>query len=281
MKPRPFRPGRKHPEMAMGRARPNEFHPAMASGPLGGRIALVTGSTSGIGLGIARVLATAGADIVLNGFGEAAKIEKAQAGIAADHGVRAAFVGADLGKADGCTRLIVEAERVLGRIDILVNNAGIQHTAPVEAFPPERWDAIIALNLTAAFHTMRAAIPGMKTKGWGRIVTISSIWGKISRAGRGSYSTSKFAVDGMTAALAAEVAEHGILANCVAPGFIDTDLTRRVLGEDGMRQVAAQVPMRRLGRVEEIAAFVAWLVGPENTYISGQNIAIDGGFTRV
>ena len=121
----------------------------------------------------------------------------------------------------------------------------------------------------------------MKAKGWGRIVTISSIWGKISRAERGAYSTSKFAVDGMTAALAAEVAEHGILANCIAPGFIDTELTRGILGSDGIREVIAQIPARRLGQVEEIAAFVAWLAGPENTYISGQNIAIDGGFSRV
>jgi len=121
----------------------------------------------------------------------------------------------------------------------------------------------------------------MKERQWGRIVTISSIWGKISRAQRASYSTSKFAVDGMTAALAAEVASYNILANCVAPGFIDTELTRQVLGEAGIKSLVESVPCRRLGKPEEIGAFIAWLVGPENTYMSGQNIAIDGGFTRV
>ena len=127
----------------------------------------------------------------------------------------------------------------------------------------------------------RALVPTMRERKWGRIVTLSSIWGKIGREHRGAYAATKFGLDGMTAALAAEVAADGILANCVAPGFIDTELTRRVLGEDGIHDLVAKVPLGRLGKPEEIAAFVVWLAGPENTYISGQNISIDGGFSRV
>jgi len=131
------------------------------------------------------------------------------------------------------------------------------------------------------FVFCQAVLPGMKEKGWGRIVNISSIFGKLARSQRASYCTSKFALDGMTAALAAEVAEFNILANCVAPGYIETDLTRNVLGEKGMEELIPKIPMKRLGTPEEIAKFVTWLAGPENTYISGQNIAIDGGYTRV
>jgi len=274
----------------MGRARPNEFHPAMASGPLGGRIALVTGSTSGIGLGIARVLAAAGADIVLNGFGEAAKIEKAQAGIAADHGVRAAFVGADLGKADGCTRLIVEAERVLGRIDILVNNAGIQHTAPVEAFPPERWDAIIALNLTAAFHTMRAAIPGMKARGWGRIVNIASAHGLVASAQKSAYVAAKHGLVGLTKVAAIELANAGVSVNAVCPGWVLTPLVERQIAdrarakgvETGAEEallLAEKQPMLKFSTPEHIGAMVRFLCTDDAATITGTALPVDGGWT--
>jgi len=166
-------------------------------------------------------------------------------------------------------------------VDILINNAGINKISPFDQLDSDDFDKIQSVNVRAPFLLCRAVIPSMKRKKWGRIVNISSVLGKISKEYRGSYSTSKFALDGMTSALAAEVARYGILANCVAPGFIDTQLTRTVLGEKGMAEMTSKIPIGRLGRPEEIATFIVWLASPDNTYISGQNIAIDGGFTRV
>lgn len=238
------------------------------SGPLKGKFAVVTGATRGIGRAVAERLLADGARVLGTGT-------KPDGSPPAGAEYRVVDFADDAGTAAFARELTS-----LGP-DILVNNAGINQNATFAEIAPEEFARIQKVNVQAPFLLARAVVPSMKAGRWGRIVTISSIWGKISRAGRGSYSTSKFAVDGMTAALAAEVAEHGILANCVAPGFIDTELTRRVLGEEGMREVAKQVPARRLGNPAEIAALVAWLVGPENTYVSGQNIAIDGGFTRV
>lgn len=164
--------------------------------------------------------------------------------------------------------------------DILVNNAGVNKIAPFAEIDPADFDWIQRVNVRAPFLLCRAVVPGMRQRGWGRIVNICSIWGTISREFRGSYSASKFALDGMTAALSAEVARDGVLANCVSPGFIDTELTRTVLGEDGIAEVTEQIPARRLGTPADVAALVAWLVGPENTYVTGQNVVIDGGFSR-
>lgn len=165
--------------------------------------------------------------------------------------------------------------------DILINNAGINKIAPFVEIIPDDFLSIQQVNVFAPFLLCQAALPGMVRRGWGRIVNISSIWGKISREHRAAYSASKFALDGMTLALAAEHAANGIVANCIAPGFIDTELTRRIIGEKEMQALGGAVPSRRLGQVEEIARLVLWLASEENTYLAGQNIAIDGGFSRV
>ena len=235
---------------------------------LSGKTALVTGGTRGIGRAIALRLLADGASVTVTG-------SKPQG----DAPESCAYLGADL--ADPAQVEALAAQVVALAPDILVNNAGINKISPFAAIDPADFARIQQINVTAPFRLIQAALPGMRAKSWGRIVTISSIWGKISKEHRASYSASKFAVDGMTAALSAEVAQEGILVNCVAPGFIDTELTRTTLGEEGMARLAAQVPCRRLGRPEEIAAFVAWLAGTENTYLTGQNIAVDGGFTRV
>ncbi|MBI4535083.1 MAG: SDR family oxidoreductase [Ignavibacteriae bacterium] len=165
--------------------------------------------------------------------------------------------------------------------DIIVNNAGINKIAPFVEITPSDFLLIQQVNVFAPFLLCQAAIPAMKKKGWGRIVNVSSVWGKISKEHRASYSTSKFAIDGMTLALAAEHSADGIIANSIAPGIIDTELTRRVLGEAGIQSLVSSVPAGRLGRVAEIARLVLWLASEENTYLAGQNIAIDGGFSRV
>jgi len=237
-------------------------------GSLDGRLAVVTGATRGIGLAIAERLLSDGAKVIATGrAGEA----RGPAG--------SRYMAVDFGDADAVENL-ARALADLGP-DVLINNAGINKVSPFAAIDPADFDRIHRVNLAVPFRLCQAVLPGMRSKGWGRIVSISSVWGKVSRAGRASYSASKFGLDGMTAALAAEVAGDGVLVNCVAPGFTDTELTRRVLSEADIEAILAQVPARRLARPEEIASFVAWLAGPENTYISGQNIAIDGGFTRV
>lgn len=235
---------------------------------LNGKTALVTGGTRGIGRAIAERLLRDGADVVITGTRRDGR---------GPEGTR--YEAADFAD-EQATQELASRVAELG-IDILVNNAGINKISPFAEIERADFARIQRVNVTAPFMLCQAVVPTMRARGWGRIVTVSSIFGIVSREQRAAYSTSKFGVDGMTAALAAEVARDGILANCVAPGFIDTDLTRQVLGEEGMAELSAHVPARRPGKPEEVAALVAWLVGPENTYVSGQNLVIDGGFTRV
>lgn len=227
----------------------------------------VTGVTRGIGEAIAVAFRAAGAKVIGTGT-------QSNAAGAFDEYVQADF--------DDVEQIRVCADFVR-RIqpDVLINNAGINKNLPFIEIAPQDFQRIQQVNVFAPFSLCQAAIPGMKRKGWGRIVNISSIWGKIGKEHRASYSASKFALDGMTLALAAEHAVDGILANCVAPGFTDTELTHKMLGDEGIRQIVSTVPIRRMAGVEEIARFVVWLGSPENTYITGQNIAIDGGFSRV
>jgi 3-oxoacyl-[acyl-carrier protein] reductase len=236
--------------------------------PLAGRFAVVTGATRGIGRAIAARLARDGARVLATGT--------AAEGSPPDG---CAYHAVDFTDAD---RLNAFAARIgADAPDILVNNAGLNINAPFAEIASDDFERIHRINLSAPMALCRAAIPAMRRKRWGRIVNVCSVWSKVSRPGRASYSASKFGLDGLTAALAAEVAADGVLVNAISPGFTDTELTRRTVSPEAIAALVAEVPVRRLARPEEIAAFVAWLVGPENTYISGQNIAIDGGFTRV
>ncbi len=235
---------------------------------LSGFKALITGGTRGIGLTIVKKLHDNGATVVATGTRQVAHLPEVFLYKAVD------FLDHET------TNDFIEEVREMN-IDILINNAGINKINKFEDIDPNDFDRIQQVNVRVPFLLCRAVIPGMKKKGWGRIVNISSIFGKVSKEYRGSYSASKFALDGMTAALAVEVAKYGILANCVSPGIIDTALTRGILGEKGMEEIISKIPIGRLGKAEEIAAFVVWLASPENTYITGQNIPIDGGFTRV
>jgi 3-oxoacyl-[acyl-carrier protein] reductase len=237
------------------------------AGPLSGRRALVTGGTRGIGAAIAARLLADGAAVTVTGTSPDGAGPSGTTYVAVDFtdsvGTEA-FAGA----------LREEAP------DILVNNAGINKIDPFASIDPADFDRIQLVNVRAPFLLARAVAPGMVERGWGRVVNIGSIFGTVSKELRASYSTSKFAVDGMAAAMSAELAADGVLVNTVSPGFVDTELTRRVLGDDGIAELTARVPIRRLAQPEEIAALVAWLAGPENTYLTGQNVVIDGGFTR-
>jgi 3-oxoacyl-[acyl-carrier protein] reductase len=230
--------------------------------------ALVTGATRGIGWAIAERLLSEGAQVIGTGTQNDGIVPKGCNYQAVDF--------TDISATEEFAAEITEAN-----IDILINNAGINKIAPFTDIELNDFSRLHQVNVVAPVLLCQALVPSMREKGWGRIVNIASIWGKKGKEQRGAYAATKFALDGVTAALAAEVASDGILANCVSPGFIDTELTRRVLGEDGIQKLVAQVPLGRLGKPEEIATFVAWLAGPENTYISGQNLSIDGGFSRV
>jgi 3-oxoacyl-[acyl-carrier protein] reductase len=231
------------------------------------KVALVTGSCIGLGAAIAERLAADGAEVTVTGT--------TADGDAPDGCDYRACDFADPAATDAFAAAVASME-----LDVLVNNAGINRIAQFEEIDPADFDAIHQVNVRAPFLLCRAVVPGMRERGWGRIVNVSSIFGVVSKEQRASYSASKFGLDGLTAALAAEVAADGVLCNCVAPGFVDTELTRRVLGDAGIAQLVERVPARRLAQPAEIAALVAWLAGPENTYVSGQNVVIDGGFTR-
>jgi 3-oxoacyl-[acyl-carrier protein] reductase len=234
-----------------------------------GKTVFVTGASRGIGRAIAKAFRAEGARVIGTRTGPGPVTDAV-----CHEWVRADFM--DAAQIESCAD---EVRRL--KPDVLINNAGINRIAPFVDVAAADFADIQRVNVLAPFRLCQAAIPPMKRRKWGRIVNISSIWSKVGKEKRASYSASKFAVDGLTLAIAAEHSADGILANSVAPGFIDTDLTRRVLGQAGMRALAAAVPMRRLGKPGEIARFVLWMASAENTYMTGQNVAVDGGFSRV
>jgi 3-hydroxybutyrate dehydrogenase len=255
-----------------------------------GRIAIVTGSTSGIGLGVARALAASGADILLNGFGDKADIEKLRAGIAKEYGVRVSFSSADMSKPADVAAMVAQATRELGRVDILVNNAGIQHTAPVEEFPPERWDAVIAINLSAAFHAIRAALPQMKARNWGRIVNIASAHGLVASSHKAAYVAAKHGLLGLTKVVALETATGGITCNAICPGWVLTPLVQKQIDERAAKEaipverarrelLAEKQPSLEFATPEQIGASVVFLCSEAAAQIRGAALPVDGGWT--
>lgn len=257
---------------------------------LKGKVAVVTGSTSGIGLGIATALAAQGADIVLNGFGDAAEIEKVRAALAAQHGVKVLYDGADLSKGDAVRGLIDNAVRQMGRIDILVNNAGIQHTALIEDFPTEKWDAILALNLSAVFHGTAAALPHMKKQGFGRIINIASAHGLVASANKSAYVAAKHGVVGFTKVTALEAAGQGITANAICPGWVRTPLVEKQISalaeKNGVDQETAarellseKQPSLQFVTPEQLGGTAVFLASDAAAQITGTTVSVDGGWT--
>ena len=247
---------------------------------LEGKRALVTGSTSGIGLAIARALAREGASVVLNGFGDEGEIAALCAELGATHS------GADLTDVAQIEAMMAEA----GGVDILVNNAGMQHVSPVEDFPVAKWDTIIALNLTAAFHTTRLAVPGMKEKGWGRIINTASAHSKVASPFKSAYNSAKHGLDGFTKTIALELAEHGITANCISPGYVWTPLVENQIPDTmkarGMTRdqvindiLLAKQPTKKFVQPEELGALAVFLCRDEAQNVNGANWSVDGGWT--
>ncbi|WP_319774589.1 3-hydroxybutyrate dehydrogenase [Breoghania sp.] len=254
------------------------------------KVALVTGSTSGIGLAYARALAGEGANIVINGFGKPEDIEKERASIEADFGVTCVYNGADMTKPDEIAAMVADVEKDLGGVDILVNNAGIQHVAPIEDFPVEKWDQIIAINLSSSFHTIRAALPGMKKKGWGRIINTASAHALVASPYKVAYVAAKHGIAGLVKTVALEVAEDGITVNAICPGYVwtplveeqipDTMKARNMSEEEVKRDVllAAQ-PTKAFVTVEQVAALAVFLCSDAASSITGTMLPMDGGWT--
>ncbi len=254
------------------------------------RIAVVTGSTSGIGHGVARALAKVGHDIVLNGFGDAGEIEKLRAGMAEEFDVTVTFQGVDMSKPDDIAKMVAAIEAEHGAIDVLVNNAGIQFVSPIEDFPPEKWDQILAINLSASFHTIRHALPGMKKRGFGRIIQIASAHALVASPFKSAYVAAKHGIAGLAKTVALEGAEFGVTANAICPGYVLTPLVEKQIPEQAKARgiseeavikdvlLAAQ-PTKRFVTVEEVAALAVFLAGDLAGSITGAIIPVDGGWT--
>ena len=258
--------------------------------PLKDKVSLITGSTSGIGLGIARALAGAGSSIILNGFGKPEEIKATQGGIAKDFGVEVDYSGADMSNPASIAEMIEQMLGKFGRIDIVVNNAGIQHVAPLQDFPVAKWDAIIAINLSSAFHTTRLALPSMLANKWGRIINIASAHGLVGSAYKSAYVAAKHGMLGLTKVTALETAEQGITCNAICPGYVYTPLVEAQIEgqakahgiprEQVIREVLlAQQPNKRFATVDELGALSVFLASEAAGSITGAAIPVDGGWT--
>jgi len=256
---------------------------------LPGQCAIVTGSTSGIGLGIARSLAASGAHLMLNGFGDAAQIESLRAGLAREFGVKVSYSGADMSKPDQIRQMVRAAREELGSVDILVNNAGIQHTAPIESFPPERWDAVLAINLSSVFHAVQAALPAMKATNWGRIVNIASTHGLVASVEKSAYVAAKHGVIGLTKAIALETAKTGVTCNAICPGWVLTPLVQQQIDarakRDGISNDQAKAallgekqPSGEFATPEQIGAVCVFLCSDAAAQIRGAAVPVDGAW---
>ena len=254
------------------------------------QVAIVTGSTSGIGLAMAEALAGAGASVVLNGLGDPEAIERTRADLAARHGVEVRYHGADMTRPDEIADLVASTVSGLGRLDILVNNAGVQHVSPVEDFPIEKWDQIIAINLTSAFHAIRAAVPVMKARGRGRIVSIASAHALVASPFKSAYVASKHGVLGLTKAVALEVARSGITCNAICPGYVKTALVEaqitdqakaRGISEEAVMTdvILAAQPTKRFVTYEELGGLLLYLVSDAGASVNGASLPVDGGWT--
>ena len=257
---------------------------------LKGKVAVVTGSTSGIGLGIARSLARNGADMLLNGFGDKAEIDRLKVALADEFGVKVYYSPADMSKPNEVAIMIQYATTALGRVDILVNNAGIQHTAPIESFPPEKWDAIIAINLSSAFHAIRALMPQLKIRNWGRIINIASAHGLVASEHKAAYVAAKHGLIGLTKVVALETATTGITCNAICPGWVLTPLVQKQINDRAAQakisvdQAKAELlsekqPSKEFATPEQMGELAVFLCSDAASQIRGVAIPVDGGWT--
>jgi 3-hydroxybutyrate dehydrogenase len=259
-------------------------------GILKGKVAVVTGSTSGIGLAYARAFAGAGANIVLNGMGAPADVEKERSTVESDFGVKAVYSPADMAKPSEIAELITLTEKTFGSVDVLVNNAGVQHVAPIEEFPVDKWNAIIGINLSSAFHAIRAAVPGMKRRGWGRIITTASAHSLVASPFKSAYVAAKHGIVGLTKTVALELARSKITCNCISPGYVWTPLVEKQIPNTMKARnidrdqvindvlLAAQ-PTKEFVTVEQVASLALFLCSQDAAQITGANLSIDGGWT--
>lgn len=257
---------------------------------LKGKAAIVTGSTSGIGLGIARALAGQGASVLLNGFGDPGEIEKLRTELAGEFKVNVAFSGADISKPEQVAAMVAQCVKELGGVDVLVNNAGIQHTAAIEDFPPEKWEQVIAINLSSNFYAIRAALPQMKKRNWGRIINIASAHGLVASASKAAYVAAKHGVVGLTKVVALETARSGITCNAICPGWVLTPLVQKQVDdwaarekisneEAKMKLLGEKQPSLEFASPEQIGGVAVFLCSPAADQIRGTTVSVDGGWT--